>query len=308
MNRAPFPVTFAAGTAVSGVFALIALAVSMAALASSTERVEGAVHEAGFVGYVQAHEVAPGTLEGWQGVTARRLSGDPSSGRLAIHATFPPGHTVLPPTTPLSLDVVMLEGALTLGGEVLERWDFAFLPPGGEPQPFTSDLGAQALLFFDPPSDDAEAVDRQRARGLQIKRYAADGWEPAALAKAAGATAKLEIFHLKRDPDTTARTWYVRLIGDMSVPWEVHSMPEEGFVMSGAYELAECLPKRTVIGHYDSGGYFWRPPGQPHSGPESGPVGDVVWLQRSPVALDVTFYESCRDGSASMPIRRPADN
>ena len=48
--------------------------------------------------------------------------------------------------------------------------------------------------------------------------------------------------------------------------------------------------------------FAWRPGGIPHSGPESGPVGEVVWLQRSPVALDVTLFGRCVDGRASAPV------
>jgi hypothetical protein len=90
----------------------------------------------------------------------------------------------------------------------------------------------------------------------------------------------------------------------MKVPWEVHSMVEEGYVMEGDYVLAECLPDRTVVGDYVQGGYFWRPGGIPHSGPESGPRNGVIWLQRSAVALDVVFYQQCRDGRASEPVPR----
>jgi quercetin dioxygenase-like cupin family protein len=111
--------------------------------------------------------------------------------------------------------------------------------------------------------------------------------------------------HLKKDPFTSARTWYVRLGPGMRMPWEVHSMVEEGYVMQGRYTLAECLPARTVIGDYREGGYFWRPGGIPHSGPESGPDGAVMWLQRSPVALDVALYQQCAAGRASAPLLPP---
>jgi hypothetical protein len=103
-------------------------------------------------------------------------------------------------------------------------------------------------------------------------------------------------------PANTARTWFVKLDGGMTVPWEVHSMVEEGCVMEGEYRLAECLPARTVIGDYRTGGSCRRPGGVPHSGPASGPISDTVWLQRSPIALDVVFYGRCVDGAAAEPV------
>lgn len=289
-------------TARAALGALLALGAFAPLPGAAEERVEGPLREGAFTGYLDSAAQPPGPLTGWPGVLARVLSEDSATGRRAVRVSFPPGRTQ-PAAARQSVDLVLLEGRLALGEVELGPWDFAFLPPGWLPPEFSSTDGANALLFFDPPSPDPDRVARQRERGLRVTRYDAAGWEPAALARAAGATARLEVFHLKRDPDTTARTWYVRLSGDMTVPWEVHSMPEEGFVMSGGYVLAECLPGRTAIGEYRKGGYFWRPGGQPHSGPDSGPVGDVVWLQRTPVALDVVFYHDCEAGRPVAPVQ-----
>lgn len=125
---------------------------------------------------------------------------------------------------------------------------------------------------------------------------------PASVARSAGATADLRVMHLKRDPFTTARTWFVKLDSGMTVPWEVHSMAEEGYLMEGYYRLAECLPARPVIGEYRTGGYFWRPGGIALSGPESGPLSNTVWLQRSPIALDVVLYGRCVGGVTAEPV------
>ncbi len=261
----------------------------------------------GFVGYVASESVPLKLFDRWPGTRAATLSADPSTGRLAVRLEVPPGWRSgrLPPS-PQSIELVVLEGALRFGRDDLGRWDFAFVPPAAPPPRLGSARGATLLVFFDPAANDAAAVARQRERGSYVTRFDASRWQPASLARAAGATADLRVMHLKKDPFTTARTWYVKLGGGMQVPWEVHSMTEEGVLMEGRYRLAECLPDRTVVGEYASGGYFWRPGGIPHSGPESGPVSDSVWLQRSPVALDVVFYGRCEDGAAAAPVTPPA--
>jgi hypothetical protein len=152
------------------------------------------------------------------------------------------------------------------------------------------------------PGVEVQQLSADPASGRFVTRFDPARWQPASLARAAGATIDLRVMHLKKDPFTTARTWYVRLGAGMKMPWEVHSMVEEGFLIEGAYQLAECLPTRTVLGRYAAGGYFWRPGGIPHSGPESGPEGAVIWLQRSPVALDVSLFEKCGGGQASAPV------
>ncbi len=266
------------------------------------------VREHGFVGYVQPDSLPAERFDRWPGVWIKRLSEDPVTGRLAVQAYFPAGWwRASGGPVPQSVEIVMLEGTLNFGAERLGPYDFAFTPPGVSPPVLASasTRGARALLFFDPPAPDAAAVARQRERGTYVTRFDTSRWQPASLAKSAGAAADLKVMHLKKDPFTTARTWYVKLEGGMTVPWEVHSMVEEGVLMQGEYALAECLPDRTVIGTYRSEGYFWRPGGIPHSGPESGPKpgsAAAIWLQRSPVALDVVFYNGCRDGRATQPV------
>lgn len=292
--------------------ALYSVAACLALSAAAAERVVGPLRERGpdgqtFVGYLPQGSLAEQAFDRWPGVLARRLSEDATRGRLAVQARFPPGWRLRsPPTTAQSVEIVVLEGSLEFGGEALARYDFAFVPPATPPPALSSTAGAQALVFFDPPSPDAAAVARQRARGRYVTRYDPSRWQPASLAKAAGATADLRVMHLKKDPFTTARTWYVKLGRGMALPWEVHSMVEEGYVMEGGYTLAECLPGRTVTGDYAPGGYFWRPGGIPHGGPGSGPRDSVMWLQRSTVALDVTFYGDCAAGRASAPVAASA--
>jgi quercetin dioxygenase-like cupin family protein len=292
--------------------ALHSAAACLALPAAAAERVAGPLRERGpdgqtFVGYQPQHALPAQSLERWPGVLARRLSEDAASGRLAVHLEFPPGwRLAAPPATAQSVEIVVLAGRLEFGAEALGHHDFAFAPPGSAIPALSTTTGAQALVFFDPPSPDATAVARQRERGAYVTRYDPSRWQPATLAKDAGATADLRVMHLKKDPFTTARTWYVKLGRGMALPWEVHSMVEEGYVMEGHYTLAECLPGRTVIGDYAPGGYFWRPGGIPHGGPESGPREAVTWLQRSTVALDVTFYGDCAAGRASGPIAADA--
>ena len=291
--------------------ATVSTAADMPALPSApAEKVTAPVREAGpdgqlFIGYLPTQALSYEPWPRWPGVRAKMLSEDARSGRLAVQLEFPAGWSSrrLAASAP-STEIVMLDGDLEFGSDKLGQYDFAFVPPGTRPPALRSRGGAHALVFFDPAAPDASAVARQRERGHYVTRFDPARWQPASLAKSAGATADLRVMHLKKDPFTTARTWYVKLGAGMTVPWEVHSMVEEGYVMEGDYRLAECLPTRTVIGEYRQGGYFWRPGGIPHSGPESGPQQGVIWLQRSPIALDVVFYQQCGGGQASGPVGR----
>jgi hypothetical protein len=294
--------------AIAGLTVLAApsLAAPPPGLPGTMQRMDGPVREGGMVAFVDPASLAWQPFARWPGVEVRVLSEDPASGRLAVQARFPAGWRGGPlQATTQSIEIVMLEGGLGFGADTLGRYDFAFVPPGVAPPALGSAAGARAFLFFDPPAPDAAAVQRQRGRGAYVSRFDPARWQPASVARSAGATADLKVMHLKKDPFTSARTWYVRLEGGMKVPWEVHSMVEEGVLMEGRYRLAECLPGRTVIGEYGAEGYFWRPGGIPHSGPESGPPAGgatAIWLQRSPIALDVVFYGGCAAGTPQAPV------
>ncbi len=90
---------------------------------------------------------------------------------------------------------------------------------------------------------------------------------------------KLEIRHLKKDPLSGARTWLVRLAPPVTMPFEVHSVAEEAYVLSG---------------------------GIPHSGPGAGPIEQTTFLMRSPANLDVTFYAACANAVATQRISTDA--
>jgi hypothetical protein len=258
------------------------------------EEIDHPLHEAQFEGYVQTVSVRARPSELFPGAAARTLSADPAIGRSVLLLEVGAGFARAP--APLgvsaSLDLVVLEGTIDFASDRLVARDFAFVPPGVVLPPLASTAGAQFLVFVDPPFDNSHAVEAQRARGPYVTRYDDQRWRAATLVRDAGLELDLQVQLLKQDPVTGARTWYVRQGVGGKVPWERHSVVEEGFLIAGEYRLAERLPGRTVIGNYAPGGYFRRPPGVLHSGPLSGTRTGAIWLQRAPAALDVTFVEA----------------
>ena len=122
----------------------------------------------------------------------------------------------------------------------------------------------------------------------------------------AGVDLKLEIQHLKKDPFSGARTWLVRLAPPVTMPFEVHSVAEEAYVLAGRYSQPECLPDGLRTGIYEANSYFYRPGGIPHSGPGAGPIEPTTFLMRSPGTLDVTFYSACTNAVASQRVSSDA--
>lgn len=190
-----------------------------------------------------------------------------------------------------SLEFYVLSGAVQWGDEKLSAHDYAYLPATA-PAPLLAAHGeVEVLVFFDPPRD----TDGNQAR----VRHADDGgWRPGIVAERdAGIRLALEVRDLLWVESTGQRTWLLRARPDLVVPWERHETVEEGFLVAGDYRLVECLPEGPVSGSYRPGGYFYRPPGVVHGGPEAGSSDEVMWLLRTPTALTVEFLGGCDSGA-----------
>ena len=276
--------------------------------ASGTRGAEatGPFVEYDFVAWAQERSAPLARADAFDGVPARLLSADPTTGRFAGVLQVPAGYgRAAGGALPVTTEFYVLEGTLQFGAERLEARDYAFVPPGVDPPALASTSGARVLLFHSPSVADADALAKQRAQGAYVTRDRDARWSPGTVSQAAGVNVPLEIKHLRKDPHSGARTWLVRIAPGTKVPWERHSTVEEGFLLEGDYRLSECLRSGSRTGDYAPGGYFHRPAGVLHSGPESGTRRGAVWLMRSPGTLDVQFYTECRDGRGEGPMGAP---
>jgi quercetin dioxygenase-like cupin family protein len=302
LGRTPSRLGAIAGALVAG----LALAACTASGPPGT-KATGPIVEYDFVAFVQQSAIPWSTSDTFEGVPARVLSADPSIGRYAAVLNVPAGYRRADGAAlPISTELYVIEGSLRFGDDRLGTRDYAFVPPGVPFPEITSEAGARVLMFHAPSTPDVEALRKQQARGYFVTLDRDARWSPGTVSRAAGVDVPLEVKFLRKDPYTDARTWLVRIAPGTKVPWERHSTTEEGFLLEGDYRLAECLRAGSVSGDYAPGGYFHRPGGILHSGPESGTRTGAVWVMRSPGTLDVQFYTECREGRGEGPIGTPA--
>ena len=236
------------------------------------------------------------------------LSRNADTGRLALELQLPAGFRDHGERRlgARSFEVVVLDGQLQLGKELLGPRDFGYTPAGLMRPKLTSRTGARLLAFFDPAPADPAIRTRLRDIGGYVTRYAESRWNPGSLSQSAGFDLKLEIQHLKKDPLSGARTWLVRLAPPVTMPFEVHSVAEEAYVLAGRFSQPECMPDGMRNGIYEANSYFYRPGGIPHSGPGAGPIEPTTFLMRSPANLDVTFYSACANAVATQRVSTDA--
>ena len=231
---------------------------------------------------------APRTqLPEFGGLPARLLNAGQDGGKVAVIETPSDWSFDFPRQRDYSLELLVISGELSWGREALRRHDYAYLPAGVNAPSLAGNKAATVLVFFDPPREtDASEGNVVHSSGKN--------WRVGSVAtRDTGKTLNLEVMDLLHVEETGQRTWLLRAGTDLDVPWERHSTVEEGYLLSGEYRLVECLSQGQVASNYVAGGYFYRPAGIIHSGPESGALTDVLWLLRSPSRLDVTFIPDC---------------
>lgn len=195
------------------------------------------------------------------------------------------------------VELIVLEGELNIARLTLQKGDFLGIPEGENIGACSSLAGARYLMFFDRGNPCVhighENAEPETTQWLCV-RFEGSPWVAGtALAEAGVDDVPLKIKHYKQDPDTGARTYLVSVNPGITIPWEMHDIAEEAYIVEGDYTLAECLPGGSKIGRYRQGGYFYRPPGIAHNGPASGTKSGVVMLIRTPGPLKVELVDGC---------------
>jgi hypothetical protein len=218
-----------------------------------------------------------------------RLLNDARDGRRVAVAELPAGWSrELPDVRDHTVELLVLEGEMSFDGVALGPYHYAHLPAGAAAPVWTAGAdGARVLLFMDPPRD----TDGAQARIMDTERTP---WRPGVVAQRdTGRTLAVEVKDLLWVESTGQRTWLLRMGADFQLPWEVHDTAEEGFFLEGRFGFGECLEQGIVNGEYRPGGYFYRPAGIPHGGPEAGTDSVAMFLLRTPTNLTVKFLDDC---------------
>jgi hypothetical protein len=186
-----------------------------------------------------------------------------------------------------ALEILILDGELYFGDERLTRLDYLQWPAGQSTSALRTERPAKLLVFFDPP----RSSDPQAPR--VVRTTSADWGGSSVSERDTGVALKLEIRSLFKDDVTGRWTWLLRAGPDLVLPWEVHRTVEEVYLIEGDYRLYECLPEGKTRFDYRPGGYFHRPAGIVHGGPDSGSSRDILMLLRTPTELTVEFTDGC---------------
>lgn len=222
--------------------------------------------------FIQTAELPDIFMAGMPGIRAKRLAGDPETRRSSNVMTLPADWSFTTGGLPdKSIELYVLRGEVQLGDLSLRPGGYAWLPSGTTGVPLATTDGAQLLYFL----DDADA-DTAIQTPLVLNEELLP-WQSRRDIAGFGIAEKV----LREDPGSGARTWLLRIEPGAALPWQSSSVREEGLMLSGAYWHTECVGGVPVTEQYLPGGYYYRPSGAVHGGPESRADAPSVWYLRT---------------------------
>ena len=248
------------------------------------------VPELPYPAFVQADELDDIFMASLPGVRAKQLAGDPQTRRTSNRVDLPAAWKGTSGGTPgRSLEIVVLQGEMTIADIVLRRGGYAFLPAGSLGFNLAADQGAQILYFLN--DVDPESIIRSPI----IIDSGLLNWESTA-------TSGFSTKELRHDPGNGSKTWLLRLSAGASQPWESSTALREGYLMTGSVQHSECVQGEIHTWQYLPGGYFYRPAETVNGGSESVAAVESIWLLREASRGETTRWPDCP------PPVQPSDN
>jgi hypothetical protein len=228
--------------------------------------------EAPYPVFIRTAELPDTFLAGLPGVRAKHLAGNPDTRRSSDLVTLPPDWSFTTGGFPdKSVEIYVVAGSVKIGEFLLEPGGYAFIPGGSTGFELSSEGGARLLYFLD-DEDTGGVIQTPLVTNQNLLTWATSGG-----VDGFGLAEKV----LREDPGSGARTWLLRVDPGALLPWRQASVPEEGFLLEGAYLHSECVAGVVLTGSYEPGGYFYRPAQAVNGGPESGAAGQTaVWYMR----------------------------
>ena len=156
---------------------------------------------------------------------------------------------------------------------------YAYLPAGGRGTQIDSDSGAVMLYFLD------EAASGAIIQTPMITSSDLLDWQAQDIG--------IYVKELRKDPGSGARTWLMRVDPEAIIPLQKSSRNVEGYLVSGAIDYSECSGGMSGTDQYLPGGYFHRPPGAVHGGPDTTTASGATWYLRVLGDETVDFVDEC---------------
>lgn len=235
--------------------------------------------------FIAVDELPDAFVAGLPGVRAKLLTGDTRTRQSGSRIRIPADWEFSSGASPgLSVEIYVLSGQLSIGEYSLTEGGYAYVPSGTTGLPMRSDDGAVILYFLD------SAIESAVIQTPLITNAEFLNWEsPVFDFGSEGMSVK----EFRADPGSGTKTWLLKLDPGSHQSWQTSSQAVEGYLLSGSVMETECVNGEPSTAEYFPGGYFHRPPGAIHGGPESTTATGAVWFMRVPADERIDVVEGC---------------
>ena len=235
--------------------------------------------------FIQIADLPDAFIAGLPGVRAKQLAGNPQTRRASNQILLPQDWEFTTGAAPgLSVEIYVLAGSLSLGGLDMTAGGYAYVPAGSTGMQMRTTTGASILYFLD------EANDAAAIQTPLITNSSLIEWTP--LSDEVNDVGLL-VKELRADPGSGARTWLLQVDPIATQAFRSSSVTSEGYLLSGSYQTSECVLGELLTDIYSAGGYFHRPPGAIHGGPEEKAVTTSIWFMRVSEASTEVAVSDC---------------
>jgi quercetin dioxygenase-like cupin family protein len=235
--------------------------------------------------FIQADELPDVFIASLPGIRAKQFAGDPQSRRTSNRLLLPAdwkGSTGASPGK--SVELFVVAGDITLGTTAMKAGSYAYIPPGFTGSNIVTASGAVVLYFLDDPNP-AAVIRTPLLMDSNILDWRPVSDEPEDFG--------FSVKELRMDPGSGVRISLLRIDPGATQVWRRTGATEEGYLLSGNYRHSECVDGDVLTYVYLPGGYFARPAGAVHGGPEATALSPSVWYLRRMGKGDVESVPAC---------------
>jgi len=234
--------------------------------------------------FIDVNGLPDAFIAGLPGIRAKQLSVDPRTQRASYRVALPADWSFTTGASPgQSVELFVLAGEIRLGEFSLRPGGYAYLPPGHTGMQMETSNGALMLYFLD-DADGAAVIQTPLITNSELI-----DWQSEDIGVA--------VRELRRDPGSGARTWLQRIDPQAILPLQRSTQNVEGYLVSGSIMYSECSEGISGTGQYLPGGYFHRPPGATHAGPDTTTESGAVWYLRVLGEEQIETVDACPSGS-----------
>ncbi len=230
--------------------------------------------------YVVVDELPDAFVASLPGVRAKQLSLDPRTQRVSYRLAVPPDWSFTTGGSPIhSVEIYVLAGRVDIGEFALAPGGYFFVPPGMPGAQMTSANGAVLLYFLD-EADETAAIQTPMISSSDLIEWRQQD-------------VGIRVKDLRLDPGSGARTWLMEIDADAILPFQRSSRNVEGYLLAGSMNYSECSGGIAGTDVYLPGGYFHRPPGAVHAGPDTQTLTGATWFLRTLGEDEIEIVDGC---------------